>query len=125
MISNWTAYEGGEHREKFRKPRVTLNPHKELYLGVKAVDLIGRPKAVRLYFDVAASLIGVMPVKEGTENSFPLHKIGKYTYAFVRAATFCNNFGIRPDARIEFQDVRIDPDGMMVLDLKTARRLRK
>ena len=96
MISNWSSMRWRASGE-FRRPRVTLNPHKELYLGVMAVELIGRPKAVRLYFDVAASLIGVMPVAERTENSFPLHRIGKYP-TICSCGDVLHNFGRKPDA---------------------------
>ena len=126
MMTDWQEYNGGEFLERRVRPRVTLNIDGGIYFGTAAYEALGRPEAVKLYFDVSGSRIGVKPVPQGEKTFKIVHPNGSTcTYGHARAATFCKYYGIKPEARIEFLDVHIDADGIMVLDLKTARRVRR
>ena len=126
MMTDWQEFQGGEFLERSVRPRVTLNTAGEIYFGKKAYEALGKPEAVKLYFDVGGSRIGVKPVPHGEKTFQIVHaNQSKGSYGHARAATFCKYYGIRPEARIEFQDVHIDPDGIMVLDLTKAKRVRK
>ena len=126
MVTDWQEFEGGQLSERYVRPRVTLNIDGEFYFGRRAFEALGMPEAVKLYFDLGSSRIGVKGVQSG-EKTFNVvqSKPSKGRYGHLRAATFCKYYGIKPEGRIEFQDVRVDADGMMVLDLKTARRVRR
>jgi hypothetical protein len=125
MMTDWQEFDGGEFLERRVRPRVTLNIDGEIYFGKRAYEELGRPEAVKLYFDVAQSRIGVKAVPHGEKTFKIAFPSQSRMYGHARAATFCKYYGIKPEARIEFQDVTIDADGMMVLDLKTARRVRR
>jgi hypothetical protein len=126
MMADWQEFDGGQMGERYLRTRVTLNAEGCFYFGKKAFEFLGKPDAVKFYFDAGGSRIGVKAVESG-ENTFTmLHSKPEYgIYGTIRAATFCRHYGVMPEARIEFQDVHIDPDGIMVLDLKTARRVRR
>lgn len=126
MVTDWQEFEGGQLSERYVRPRVTLNIDGEFYFGRRAFEALGMPEAVKLYFDLGSSRIGVKGVQSG-EKTFKVvrSKPSKGRYGHLRAATFCKHYGIKPEGRIEFQDVCVDADGMMVLDLKTARRVRR
>jgi hypothetical protein len=105
---------------------VTLNVEGCFYFGRKAFEALGMPEAVKLYFDAGGSRIGVKAAESGEKTFKVVHSDpSNGRYGHLRASTFCRHYGIMPEARIEFQDVNIDPDGIMVLDLKTARRVRR
>ena len=126
MMTDWQEFNGGEFLERRVRPRVTMNAVGEIYFGKTAYEALGKPVAVKLFFDVGGSRIGVKAVPHGEKTFQIVHPIkAKGLYGHARAATFCKYYGIRPEARIEFQDVHVDADGIMVLDLKTARRLRR
>lgn len=126
MTTDWQEYEGGQLSERYVRTRVTLNVGGEFYFGRKAFEALGMPEAVKLYFDVGGGRIGVKAVQSGEKTFKVVHSNpANGVYGHVRAATFCRHYGIKPEGRIEFQDVDIDADGMMVLDLKTARRVRR
>ena len=104
---------------------VTLSRDKDFYINKVALDALGDPEAVRYFFDVGRSWIGIRKESPEIEQAFPLRKKMKGQGGLVRAAQFCNRYGIHPEVSITFQDVRVDADGMMILDLKTARRIRR
>ena len=85
------------------------------------MELIGSPKAVRFLFDVGLSRIGVRAVDPEEPHSFEVRK-EKGTLSIVYGALFCDHMGIRPENTIEFQSVRVDDEGTLLLDLTTARR---
>ena len=124
MITDWQEFDGGEFLERRVRARVTMDTRLQIYLGKVAFEALGRPEAVKLLFDVGGSRIGVRPVPRG-EKTFGVVRRRDGPYGYVRANTFCRYYGIKPEAPIEFKDVGIDTDGIMVLDLKTARRIRR
>lgn len=124
MMTDWQKFTGGEYKERYNRLRVTMNPSCEINLGMRAFEILGKPKAVDLYYDVGGSRIGIKVAMPG-EKTFEVVRRSEAPYGRIRGASFCRNYRIRPEATIEFQDVHIDGDGIMVLDLKTARRVRR
>ena len=88
----------------------------------KALALIGSPKAVRFLFDVQLSRIGIRAVDPEEAHSFEIRKETEGQSFQVCGALFCNSLGIRPENTIEFQSVRVDDEGTLLLDLTTAKR---
>lgn len=124
MMTDWQEFKGGEHRERYKQMRVTMNIGCEIHLSMRAFAALERPKAVKLFFDVGGSRIGVKAVPAG-EKTFEVVRRSEGPFGYIRAMSFCRYYGVKPEATIEFQDVSIEADGIMVLDLKTARRLRR
>ena len=56
----------------------------------------------------------------------PMHSNSeKYRHRVIRASRFCSHYGIRTDRTITFSDVRINEEGILVLDLKTTTAIGK
>ena len=110
-----------------RVPRVTLTKYKDMYLNAKAVEVLGKPAAIRFFFDVSRSLIGIRKESPEVDQAFAFHMHEKKSGATgtVHAGIFCNAFGIHPEHTITFHDIQVDADGIMILDLKTATRVRR
>ena len=121
MNGNWYEFKEDGHASRRRAPRAALSKGREFRLNQKALDLIGSPAAVRFLFDVQLSRIGIRAVDPEANHSFPVRKI-KGTASIISAALFCDRVGIRPEHTIEFQSVRVDDEGTLLLDLSTARR---
>ena len=93
-------------------------------IGLLEAASIGSPERIR-FFCTARNRIGLRKSSPEDKSSFPVKKErGKGAGATVHAAYFCNNYGIKPDQTIEFTDITIDDNGIMVLDLNTARSVR-
>ena len=110
-----------------RKPWVTLGKNKDMYFNAKALELLGQPEAVRFLFDTAQRLIGIRKESPKVEQAFPIKRETRDsgTTGRLQASLFCTAYGIKPDYRIAFHDIHIDADGIMILDLKTATRIRR
>ena len=104
--------------------RVTLTAGKDFYLNRLALEALGKPEAVKYYFDVSRSRIGIKAASPDAEESVLVRKRER-DYGLVRAAHFCNYYGIKPEESIVFQDVHTDADGLLILDLKKAARVRR
>ncbi len=120
--SNWYEFKEDGHAKRRRSPRVALTKARKFRFNQKALDLIGSPKAVRFLFDVQLSRIGVRAIAPEESHSFLIRKETEGQSFVVSGALFCNSLGIRPEHTIEFQSVRADDEGTLLLDLTTAKR---
>lgn len=123
MNNDWVEFSGSDQLAKRRKARVLLTDKKIFRLNRLAVSMMGEPKAVRFLYDVGHSRIGVRPTDPDADNVFHVIKERMGQASIIRGSTFCNYYGIRPEQTVEFESVRIDDDGTLILDLSTAKRL--
>lgn len=82
---------------------------------------VGEPKAFVLLFDDVNNRIGLKPAALSMRNAYKIGPNGKYGGKLIRAYRLKREFGIDVRETIEFQDPEIDQDGILVLDLRTAR----
>ena len=73
-MADWQEFEGGQAAERYVRMKVTLNVDGAFYFGKRAFEALGMPEAVKLYFDVVGSRIGIKAVQSGektfTDGSF-------------------------------------------------------
>ena len=120
--NNWLEFKEDGWRARRRNPKVYLTKGRHFRFNQKAMELIGSPKAVRFLFDVGLSRIGVRAIDLEAPHSFEVRHEPKGKTAIVYGSLFCDHLGIRPEHTIEFQSVRTDSDGTLLLDLTTAKR---
>ena len=120
--NNWFEFKEDGWRARRRNPKVYLTKGRHFRFNQKALELIGSPKAVRFLFDVGLSRIGVRAVDLEAPHSFEVRKEPHGRTAIVYGSLFCDHLGIRPEHTLEFQSVRTDEEGTLLLDLTTARR---
>lgn len=82
---------------------------------------LDEPKAFLLLFDKVNNRIGLKPTGLGIKNAYPVAKSGRHGGRLVRAYRIMQEFGIDLPETIRFHDAEIDADGILVLDLRTAR----
>lgn len=127
MISDWTEFKGVRQRVSLRNPKVTLGKNLDMYFSARALEVLGNPTAVRFFYDVSRSLIGIVKESPDCDRAFPVYmnRGGRNSTGKLYAGMFCNAFNIRPEHSITFNDIHVDADGIMILDLKTATRVRR
>ena len=127
MLNDWTEFKGSPMKVSMQYPWVTLGPKTDFYLNARALDLLGQPDAVRFFFDSARNTIGIRKETSIVVNSFPVKKEtrGSGTAGRIEASPFCTAFNIKPPYRISFRDIHVDDDGIMILALTTATRIRR
>lgn len=127
MIIKWQEFPIGPGDAK-NELHVTLNKRGLLLIGARAYERFGRPENAVLLFDQVNSLIGVQASNRHAPNAYPLireNKTNKGNFRIIRASRFCRHYAIRVGRTIAFVDPTIDPDGVLVLDLKQTRTIGK
>ena len=122
MSTEWIEFNDDHHYSDKLNPRASLDSRRVLRLNGKALEMLGRPKSIRLLFDAAQNRIGIRPEEAEKPYAFRVNPNSTGTTSLVRAFPFCKRFGIKPEFTIAFQGIRRDPDGTLILDLSTAKR---
>ena len=122
MTNDWIEFEENGYELRRNTPRVLLTREKMFRLNAKAMELLGGPNAVKLFFDVSRNRSGIRGETERADNAFPIRKRDRGKSAIVHGSLFCNRFGIKPESTLEFDGVRLDGDGILILDVSAAKR---
>ncbi len=123
MFRNWEEFALGpmDPREDLH---VTLNEKGEIMIGARAAEMFGPHDWVVLLYDKWNGCIGIAPIKERSENAFPIVNKIKGRHRVIRAGRFCRYYGIFIP-RTTACKAELDADGTLVLDLKATRAVRK
>ena len=99
---------------------VSLNPKGVFTLTRRTWERFGEPKAVHILFDDVNNTIYLQPCSPGLKDAY---SFVKYESGARRVFAFrlMTEFGIKLKETVQFFDAEIDRDGMLVLDLRSAR----
>ncbi|MBK9214018.1 MAG: hypothetical protein IPM59_00215 [Chloracidobacterium sp.] len=123
MIDHWEEFEGGPGQKAGAGLHVSLNRKGQIFVNKNVLDAIGGPEAVVLLFDKVNSRIGIRPVRAAAPNAFPLKPRNAAASRMIQASTFCRNYGIRVEGTVAFQGIKIDNQGLLMLDLRRTSRV--
>ena len=119
MIRQFEKFTGGPFISSRDRVHVTINKKGALLFNRRMYELMGEPKAVVLFFDTAASVIGVSAAHPQLTEAFPLRTNG--TAFKINAISFAKHYGIQIDATEVFLTPEIDEKGILHLDLRRTR----
>ncbi len=122
MNTEWIEFNDDHQNADKHNPRVALDGRRHFRLNAKALELLGKPKAVRFLFDAGQNRIGIRREEVDKPHAFQVVPSRSGTTSIVRGYPFCKRFGIKPDFTIAFQDIHLDGAGTLILDLATAKR---
>jgi hypothetical protein len=121
MRVNWKECPRGDVVGQWAEFYVTMNTRGHIVFSRKTYERLGEPKAFILRFDEVNNRIGLKPTSAGIRNAYPAAKYGKHGGKLVRAWRLMEEFGIELPATLQFDSADIDQDGVLVLDLRTAK----
>ena len=121
MRVNWKQVPRGDVVGQWAKFYVTMNRRGYIVFSRKTYERLGEPKAFHLLFDAVNNRIGLQPTEPGISNAYPVAKYGKHGGRLVRAWRLMEEFGIELPGTIQFESADVDQDGILVLDLRTAK----
>jgi hypothetical protein len=99
----------------------SLNPAGHLIVNRVTHERMGSPAAVHLLYDAANNRIGLKPTSPAQRNAFRVGFHGNLrSRRIVSALKLMRNVGIELET-IEFRNLQIDPDGILILDLRDTR----
>src|SRR5580765_6097108 len=121
MKPDWRECPRGDVVGQWAALYVTMNPKGYISLSRITYERMGEPKAVVILFDTVNNRIGLKPAATSTRNAYPAGVQGRHGGKVVRAYRLMQEFGIDLPETIRFHDAEIDEDGVLILDLRTAR----
>ena len=125
MIRQWDVFKADIKSGKRYEPLVTLQMKGLLGFNPAAYELLGRPDAVELMFDKLNGSIGIKAVQADSPHAVTVRRANSSDSRAVSAATFCVYYGIRYENSLRFRNIRLDHEGILVLDLRDAREVVK
>jgi hypothetical protein len=102
--------------------KVLLNRRFELIFSAKAFEMLGKPAAVKLMFDVGQSQIGVMAEDPYSDAAFDMIKRQNGSSRYIPARGFCYQFLIQVEETVAFNNIRME-ESVMILDLNSSTRV--
>lgn len=121
MRPDWRECPKDDIRAAWSALYVTMNPKGWIVMSKYTHQRIGGPQAFVLLFDKVNNRIGLKPAVPSTRNAYKVGPHGKYGGKVVYAYRLTTEFGIDLPETVQFHDAEIDQDGVLILDLRTAR----
>lgn len=115
----WEKFRGGPNSGPNRsknEARVTINRKGTIYLNDYAYNVVGRPKAVALYYNREEDSIALEPGYPRFKENFNVVK--KQMGWAIHASPFCRHYGIRIPTTERFIRPDLTNEGQMILNLR-------
>jgi hypothetical protein len=121
MKADWRECPRGDVSGQWAALYVTMNRKGHISMSRLTYQRLGEPKAFLLLFDTVNNRIGLKPTGISIRNAYPVGPQGRHGGKVIRAYRLMQEFGIDLPETLQFKDAEIDQDGILILDLRTAR----
>ena len=120
MLNNWKKVTHSRN-DSWKPAIVSLSPRGRLALNASAWRLVGSPEAVEVLFDQTNNCIGLQPTSIVNRDHYRVAAHRSARCYVIRIHRVLEEFRIKLPATVRFYDMEVDRDGILVLDLRTAR----
>lgn len=121
MRANWKECPRDDVMPQYAGIYVTMNPMGNIVLSRVTFQMMDEPKAVVILFDEVNQRIGLRPASPYATNAYPLRRSNRSGAKLVRGHRLTREFRIDLPHTVRFYDADINGDGVLILDLRTAR----
>ena len=121
MKREWKEIPRDGKRAQWAGIYVTLNSKGTIVMNRAAHERSGEPAAYMILYDSANNTIGLQPTGRQSRNAYPALKSGRHGGRKIAAYRLLVEGGLHIADTLEFSDAEIDLDGILVLNLRTAR----
>lgn len=121
MKRNWRQIPRDDKRPQWAGIYVTMNNKGTIVLNRAAHERLGSPSAFLLFYDDANSTIGLKPTAVGKQHAYPLTRSGRHGGRKLAAYRLIKECSLVIDKTLEFPDAEIEADGLLLLNLRTAK----
>jgi hypothetical protein len=118
---HWEIVPRGDVSTNGARLYVSINKEGYITFNSRVFERLGKPAAVLLMFDRLNSRIALKPTAKGLNNAYPIRTRNNRGSRIVRAARLLIEYGLQIPDLLEFKGIEFDRDGLLVLDLRTAR----
>jgi len=121
MKREWREVSRDGIRAQWAGLYVTINPKGEIVMNRATHERLEKAEAFQLLYDRPNNCIGLKPSSRQMRNAYPAYRSGRHGGRRVRAYKLLQECSIRIPQTLEFDNADIDEDGILILDLRTAR----
>lgn len=121
MKRNWREIPRGDKRAQWAGIYVTMNSKGVIVINRAAHERMNLAEAFLLLFDNGNNTIGLKPISRSMRNAYPAAKHGRHGGRRVNAYRVLTENSLHIKDTLEFPDAEVDEDGVLVLNLRTAR----
>jgi hypothetical protein len=98
-----------------------MNSKGQIVINRAAYERLDMAEAFHILYDSANNVIGLKPTRLAMRNAYPAQKAGKHGGRRIAAYRLLKEHLLVIKDTLEFRDAEIDEDGVLVLDMRTAR----
>jgi hypothetical protein len=121
MQRDWKVIPRGDKRAQWAGLYVTLNSKGTIVINKAAHERLGGAEAFLLLYDAVNNTIGLKPTDPAKNNAYPVTRSGRHGGKKISAFQLFTECRIVVKETLEFHDAEIDSNGVLILDLRTAR----
>ncbi|MEP7077197.1 MAG: hypothetical protein ABI878_15435 [Acidobacteriota bacterium] len=121
MKRQWLEIARGDKRAQWAGFYVTMNCRGMIVMNRAAHDKMGGAEGFMLLYDPANNTIGLKPTSRQIKNAYPAAPSGRHGGRRVAAYRLLQEQGLVINETLEFPDAEIDEDGILILNLRTAK----
>jgi len=120
MRSIWKEVPSDPRAGKWAGMYVTMNPRGEIVMTKRTWEKTGSPEAYQIFFDDANQRIGLKPTTPNSRGSYLAGERGRHGSRRIMAYRLIVECRLVFRHTLQFPLAEIDPDGILILDLRTA-----
>ena len=124
MLAEWIEIKRGDVPPQYAGMHVTMNNKGHIVMNRFTHEQLGSPEWFRLLYDNVNHRVGLRPVAAGTPHAYPALRSNR-SGVLVRAHRLMRERRIILPHTMQFDEATIDTDGILILDLRTARPSRR
>lgn len=121
MRADWVEVPRGDVMPQYAGIYVTMNRQGDIVMSRVTYEMMNEPKAFLILFDKANMRIGLKPASPSTRNAYPVRVSNRSGAKMVRGHRLTREHRIEIPETIRFYDADIDEDGILILNLRTAK----
>lgn len=121
MRREWKEISRDDKRPQWAGLYVTMNSKGTIVMNRAAHERLGGAEAFMLLYDSANNTIGLKPTSRSLRNAYPAHQSGRHGGRKVSAYRLVTECSLHINETLEFPDAEIDTDGILILNLRTAK----
>lgn len=125
MKRNWKTLMRDDVRPQWAGMYVTMNGRGTIVMNRATYEKLGEPTGFMVLYDGPNNTIGLKPTAKGVRNAYPVANSGKHGGRKVSAYRLISEVCLNIAETLEFPDAEIDLDGILILNLRTAKISRR
>jgi len=118
-LDTYEEFTGGPNFPSRDRVHITINKNGVIYMNASCYRMLGKPEAVKFFFDKTRDRIAIKPAHARLAGVFPVKQMANHSF-LLNAASFCQHYGIRLSTTEKFVLPDLDDQGILHLDLRNT-----